>query len=128
MEGRKRLIVKLKILVAVNHCSVNSVTEHWIKPTCCGEACNNLCHCAKRSLRPCAQSKLECTSVRPFVRKVITFCEEDMRGDHVPLDLGVLNDRFLGFEKFLKSFEKFWNFLKFFEKSAQSVHINADCS
>ena len=45
--------------------------------------------------------------VRPFVRKVITFCEEDMRGDHVPLDLGVLNDRFLGFEKFLKSFEKF---------------------
>ena len=42
-----------------------------------------------------------------FVRKVITFCEEDMRGDHVPLDLGVLNDRFLGFEKFLKSFENF---------------------
>ena len=41
------------------------------------------------------------------VRKVITFCEEDMRGDHVPLDLGVLNDRFLGFEKFLKSFENF---------------------
>ena len=47
------------------------------------------------------------SSVRPFVRKVITFCEEDMRGDHVPLDLGVLNDRFLGFEKFLKSFENF---------------------
>ena len=45
--------------------------------------------------------------VRPFVRKVITFCEEDMRGDHVPLDLGVLNDRFFGFEKILKSFEKF---------------------
>ena len=45
--------------------------------------------------------------VRPFVRKVITFCEEDMRGNHVPLDLGVLNDRFLGFEKFLKSFENF---------------------
>ena len=40
----------------------------------------------------------------------------------MPLDLGVLNDRFLGFEKFLKSFE---NFRK---KSAQSVHINADCS
>ena len=38
--------------------------------------------------------------------RVITFCEEDMRGDHVPLDLGVLNDRFLGFEKFLGSFEK----------------------
>ena len=46
-------------------------------------------------------------SVRVCVRKVITFCEEDMRGNHVPLDLGVLNDRFLGFEKFLKSFEKF---------------------
>ena len=45
--------------------------------------------------------------VRSSVRKVITFCEEDMRGDHVPLDLGVLNDRFLGFEKFLKSFENF---------------------
>ena len=56
--------------------------------------------------------------VRVSVRKVITFCEEDMRGDHVPLDLGVLNDRFLGFEFFLK----------IFEKSAQSVHINADCS
>ena len=56
--------------------------------------------------------------VRAFVRKVITFCEEDMRGDHVPLDLGVLNDRFLGFEKFLKKIEK----------STQSVHINADCS
>ena len=25
----------------------------------------------------------------------------------MPLDLGVLNDRFLGFEKFLKSFEIF---------------------
>ena len=48
-------------------------------------------------------SKLECS----FVRKVIAFCEEDMRGNHVPLDLGVLNDRFLGFEKFLKSFENF---------------------
>ena len=35
--------------------------------------------------------------VRPSVRKVITFCEEDMRGDHVPLDLGVLNDRFFRF-------------------------------
>ena len=46
-------------------------------------------------------------SVRSFVKKVITFCEEDMRGNHVPLDLGVLNDRFLGFEKFLKSFENF---------------------
>ena len=46
-------------------------------------------------------------NVRSFVRKVITFCEEDMRGDHVPLDLGVLNDRFLGFEKFLKRFKKF---------------------
>ena len=45
--------------------------------------------------------------VRSFVKKVIAFCEEDMRGDHVPLDLGVLNDRFLGFEKFLKSFENF---------------------
>ena len=33
----------------------------------------------------------------------------------MPLDLGVLNDRFLGFENFRK-------------KSAQSVHINADCS
>ena len=54
-------------------------------------------------------------NVRSLVRKVITFCEEDMRGDHVPLDLGVLNDRFLGFEKFLK-------------KSVQSVHINGICS
>ncbi len=44
--------------------------------------------------------------VRRFVRKVITFCEEDMRGNHVPVGKGVLNDRFLGFEKFLKSFEK----------------------
>ena len=63
--------------------------------------------CAKRSLRPSgSQNKVFRVSVRSFVRKVITFCEEDMRGDHVPLDLGVLNDRFLGFEKFLKSFEK----------------------
>ena len=54
--------------------------------------------------------------VRPFVRKVITFCEEDMRGDHVPLDLGGLNDRFFGVEKFLKSFEKFWKVLKKNEK------------
>ena len=59
------------------------------------------------------------------VRKVITFCEEDMRGNHVPVGKGVLNDRFLGFEKFLKSFEKF---RKISKKSAQSVHINADCS
>ena len=60
------------------------------------------------------------------MKKVIAFCEEDMRGNHVPLDLGVLNDRFLGFEKFLKSFE----FVRIFsrKKSAQSVHINADCS
>ena len=60
--------------------------------------------------------------VRSFVRKVITFCEEDMRGNHVPVGKDVLNDRFLGFEKFLKSFEIFR------EKSTQSVHINADCS
>ena len=39
--------------------------------------------------------------------KVIAFCEEDMRGNHVPVGKGVLNDRFLGFEKFLKSFENF---------------------
>ena len=39
----------------------------------------------------------------------------------MPVGKGVLNDRFLGFEKFLKSFV-------FFEKNAQSVHINADCS
>ena len=53
------------------------------------------------------------------VWKVITFCEEDMRGNHVPVGKVVLNDRFLGFETFLKIFGK---------KSAQSVHINADCS
>ena len=41
------------------------------------------------------------------VWKVITFCEEDMRGNHVPVGKGVLNDRFLGFGKFLKSFEIF---------------------
>ena len=36
-------------------------------------------------------------SVRPFVRKVITFCKEDMRGNHVPVGNGVLNDRFFRF-------------------------------
>ena len=56
--------------------------------------------CAKRSLRPCAQSKLECLCVCLSVKKVITFCEEDMRGNHVPVGKGVLNDRFLSFEKF----------------------------
>ena len=46
-------------------------------------------------------------NVSSSVWKVITFCEEDMRGNHVPVGKGVLNDRFLGFEKCLKSFEKF---------------------
>ena len=32
--------------------------------------------------------------VRVCVWKVITFCEEDMRGDHVPVGKGILNDRF----------------------------------
>ena len=41
------------------------------------------------------------------VWKVMTFYEEDMRGNHVPVGKGVLNDQFLGFEKFLKSFEIF---------------------
>ena len=50
--------------------------------------------------------------VRPFVRKVITFCEEDMRGDHVPVGNGVLNDRFF----------RFWTFLFFLKKIVQSVH------
>ena len=80
-------------------------------------------NCAKRSLRPCAQSKLECTFVRPFVRPFVRssvrifsdFCEEDMRGGHMPLPLGVLNYEFEGFWKFLK-------------KSARSVHINGICS
>ena len=35
--------------------------------------------------------------VRSLVRKVITFCEEDMRGNHVPVGKGVLNDRFFRF-------------------------------
>ena len=43
-------------------------------------------------------------NVRPSVRKVITFCEEDMRGARVPLDLGVLNYEFDDFFKVLKSF------------------------
>ena len=48
------------------------------------------------------------------VRKVITFCEEDMRGNHVPLDLGVLNDRFF----------RFWTVLKIFEKKVLEVYIS----
>ena len=71
--------------------------------------------CAKRSLRPCAQSKLECTFVRSFVRIFSDFCEEDMRGGHMPLPLGVLNYEFEGFWKKLK-------------KSGRSVHINGICS
>ncbi len=59
------------------------------------------------SVRTVKTGMLVRSSVRSFVKKVITFCEEDMRGNHVPVGKGVLNDRFLGFEKFLKSFEKF---------------------
>ena len=57
-------------------------------------------------------------NVSPSVRKVITFCEEDMRAARVPLDLGVLN-----YES--DDFFKFWKILK---KSARSVHINGICS
>ena len=35
--------------------------------------------------------------VRPFVRIFSDFCEEDMRGGHMPLPLGVLNYEFEGF-------------------------------
>ena len=35
--------------------------------------------------------------VRPFVKKVITFCEEDIGGNRVPVGKGVLNDRFFRF-------------------------------
>ena len=42
-------------------------------------------------------------NVRPFVRSFVRifsdFCEEDMRGGHMPLPLGVLNYEFEGFEK-----------------------------
>ena len=55
--------------------------------------------------------------VRRSVRKVNTFCEEDMRGDHVPVGKGVLNDRFLGFEKF-------WKFLEIFGKKVLKVYIS----
>ena len=39
--------------------------------------------------------------VRSSVQKVITFCEEDMRGGHVPVGKGFLNERFFRFWKVL---------------------------
>ena len=54
-------------------------------------------------------------SVRSSVRIFSDFCEEDTRGGHMPLSLGVLNYEFEGFWKNLK-------------KSARSVHINGICS
>ena len=74
--------------------------------------------CAKRSLRPSASQnqmfrpfvqrppRIGNIPVRSSVRKIITFCEEDMRGNHVPVGNGVLNDRFFRFWKVLKKIEK----------------------
>ena len=57
--------------------------------------------CAKRSLRPSASQNQMFrpsvrSSVRPFVRKIITFCEAYMRGSQVPENSDVLKSGFLG--------------------------------
>ena len=53
------------------------------------------------SVRTVKTGMLVCVESNCFFAKRIS------GGNHVPVGKGVLNDRFLGFEKFLKSFEKF---------------------
>ena len=55
---------------------------------------DTVCYCAKRSFHPVVMKNL-CPFVRPsvrsFVRIIIDFCEEDMKGDETLLDTGSLN-------------------------------------
>ena len=50
-------------------------------------------NCAKRSLHPRVLNQVMSVraSVRPFVRIIIDFCEEDMKGGETLLDTGSLN-------------------------------------
>ena len=49
------------------------------------------------SVRTVKTGMLVRSSVRPSVQIFSDFCEEDMRGGHMPLPLGVLNYEFEGF-------------------------------
>ena len=76
-------------------------------------------YCAKRSLRPSgSQNKMFRVSVRqsirPFVRKVITFCEAYMRGSQVPENSGVLKTGFFrSWKKVVKVYISLANAISF---------------